>query len=763
MKQYADFGFLDKCWGVLVGLGIFGKAVITKPSPKTLQQRLAMLPTDKLPLQAAVNIYWNDQLIPFVEAQSKADLAQAVGLIHGHLRLAQIELTRYLGTGRIAELIGPLGIEIDRSLRLLDVAKAVPEMIDNMSDDTRSWVENFLIGLNTAITHCPEQPHECKILGIQAKPWTMTDLITLARINSADISWLLWLKLLKVRHKLPSAQWRELWPKLAGADGPSGYGSEGPFGVQHILARQTRSGSNSSAISGARMANGHAAIVSDPHLPIAIPTTGFFIGVKAPGLHLVGAMMSGLPFFLLGRNKHIAWGATNLHSQGSDLFDVSGLADHDIDVEEQVVKARWGKEHKIKIRRTEFGPIVTDGLVMKSDTPAALRWQGHQPSDEIGAMMAVANAQNWEEFHQALKPFAVTGLNMVFAGGEQQRAGHCIAAHLPRRPQQIQEDLIIPTSAARYWDQIADTRAMPTKIDTEQGFVVSANERPTESDFSIGYFFAPKDRSQRLTELFQANNPLTLADLQASQLDVKMPGVLALCQLLLQAAAHNPALPEDQEIIDLLAQWDGGYQAQRSEPLAFELLLGAVVKQLKLTPMAKHYHTVWLSYSGLFKELHALEPKQLASAVRSGLKVVRKKRKRLQSWGDVHRLQVDHLFQNLPLISRRYRACDLPANGGANSVNKSGHPLVTKKHKVSFGSCIRHISDLSDDDQNFFVMLGGQDGWIGSAHYADQIPLWQSGNYLQLPLKLETVKQTFRHLTELTPSKESGGDSIKSQ
>ena len=40
-------------------------------------------------------------------------------------------------------------------------------------------------------------------------------------------------------------------------------------------------------------------------------------------------------------------------------------------------------------------------------------------------------------------------------------------------------------------------------------------------------------------------------------------------------------------------------------------------------------------------------------------------------------------------------------------------------------------------------MLGGNDGWIGSANFLDQLPLWQSGGYIRMPLRPETVAAEF--------------------
>ena len=64
---------------------------------------------------------------------------------------------------------------------------------------------------------------------------------------------------------------------------------------------------------------------------------------------------------------------------------------------------------------------------------------------------------------------------------------------------------------------------------------------------------------------------------------------------------------------------------------------------------------------------------------------------------------------------------------------------------------IDHISDLSDLDANFFVLLGGQDGRLGSAALTDQFTLWRAGEYIQMPLRLETVRRLFPLVTRLTP------------
>ena len=54
-------------------------------------------------------------------------------------------------------------------------------------------------------------------------------------------------------------------------------------------------------------------------------------------------------------------------------------------------------------------------------------------------------------------------------------------------------------------------------------------------------------------------------------------------------------------------------------------------------------------------------------------------------------------------------------------------------------------------DRNWFVVLGGQDGWLNSSAFLDQVPLWLEGEYIEMPLRLETVRARFRYVTELGP------------
>jgi penicillin amidase len=125
---------------------------------------------------------------------------------------------------------------------------------------------------------------------------------------------------------------------------------------------------------------------------------------------------------------------------------------------------------------------------------------------------------------------------------------------------------------------------------------------------------------------------------------------------------------------------------------------------------------------------------------------------RFGTWGDMHRLNLAHLLRNLPLVGARFVIADLPVGGSRETPMKSAHGLVNARHHARYGSQARHISDLSDPDANWFVLLGGEDGWLGSANYADQLTLWRHRGYLRMPLRAETVAREFPTVLRLAPS-----------
>ena len=119
----------------------------------------------------------------------------------------------------------------------------------------------------------------------------------------------------------------------------------------------------------------------------------------------------------------------------------------------------------------------------------------------------------------------------------------------------------------------------------------------------------------------------------------------------------------------------------------------------------------------------------------------------------MHRLALSHPLSRLPLVGGQFRFVNLPAEGGSDTLLKTAFSATDRRHDSRYGSNARQISDLSHPDANYFVLLGGQDGWFNSANFTDQVALWRTGKYVQMPLTLKAVRKNALRKTVLAPKR----------
>jgi penicillin amidase len=728
----------DRAEGAAVALRLLARALGVPRAPRHgIATRLAALPR-RLPVRAPVVIHWDAHQIPFIEAEDDDDLPVALGAVHAHLRLAQMEMLRRLSQGRVSEIVGPLGIELDRALRLFDFGRAVPAIIATLAPTTRRWAEGFLAGVNCVIAEAPPPP-EYRLLGIGCEPWTLTDLFTASRLAGADVNWIVWARLLRSRAVLSAKAWRALWPRLLASASPPPPDADSVPEV--AVTAFARNGSNAAAIAGWRSESGAGLLAADPHLSVGLPNIWLAAAFRSPGYHVAGLMPAGFPVVAIGRNRHLAWAGTSLHAAASDLFDASGL---DLSVRRVTIRVRGGADRTVMLRESPLGPIVSDGMILPYPRPLALAWIGHQPSDEMGAMLAVMRADGPESFRAALAGFALPGQNMLHAGRDG-RIGHLLAARLPRRAPVPPADLVAkPEEAAAAWSDPVGTAELPHRTDPPGGYVVSANDAPPPGEVPVGYFFSPADRVQRMRALLRGTKRLGLDDLAALQQDVTAAGAPALRDMLLaRLGPRRAGLP----VVQLLARWPGDYTPESAGALVFEVMLADLAARLRRRgrPAGAAAAAVWTARLLLAEEIAATPDARLAPMLDAALGAAARALRRYRDWGGMHRMRLRHHLGMLPLLGRRFTYAEWPAPGGNDTLNKTGHPPARRRHAVSYGASARFLADLADPDANRVVLLGGQDGWPGSDTVLDQAAAWREGRYVPLPLRPETARAWPHH------------------
>ncbi len=774
-KFVAIFGQSFKCflclWPILL-LGITGCSVLTSvPEATSTKARLSTLAAfPQMPLQKKVTVYWNTHMVPFIDAEVDADAAFMLGVIQAHLRLTQLELAKRIAQGRISEMVGPFANDIDVALRALNLGKASSEILRKMPFDSREWLHNFVSGINFYKAHLPDIPHGMKVLNISEEAWTAEDTLAIGRLSGVDVNWLAALDLLPL---METEQWPELWQRIRRSQRlqRESFSTDLPqileniqktpqkqmpkFAVlQQLVGAFARSGSNSVALSGWKTHSGGAMIANDPHLGFTVPNLWILAGLKSPSYHMVGMIPVGLPVFGFGRTPYLAWGGTNMRQSASDYIDVS-LKQSELQTHTPKIQTRFWVDAIGEYRsHPRYGPVISDLKVLNlsKDKPIALRWSGHLPSDEITAMLGMAKAQNWQQFKHATQGFSVPGQNYIFVTA-QGNIGQVLATWLPKRSKKYPDSLLtLPAESDRTWQDILTSKTLPFSLDPSRGVIASANNKPVaQAPTQIGWFFPIDDRIQRLYQLLGSSEKITLEHLKRLQKDSFSLSHKTLYDFLDLENFRNTDTEKGYLLQQQLQGWDGYFRISSRQAYLYHLLY------LKITDILYQGDAPIIAVdmkvfrgNGMLPQFVVQDLETLTHETRN--KILQKALKDLQIvamdgkvWGDIHQIHVQHILGNIPILGQAYHHGKIPVDGHTATVFKTAGNLTNDPQTVTYGSQARHISDMSDPNKNYFILYGGQDGQINSENALDQLPLWHQGRYIQVPLAISAVRNSFEY------------------
>jgi penicillin amidase len=582
--------------------------------------------------------------------------------------------------------------------------------------------------------------------------FSVRDLMCITRLASSDLSWMYYTKFLKLAEL---EGWQDVLALARHQVAPALSDTGEQLSLQSLLRDYSKSGSNSVVVAGTRSRSGSALIANDPHVGLTLPNFWLMVGLKSPDYHAFGLMIPGIPVIGVGRNPDIAWGGTNMRGISSHLYDVSTVPTEQIRVRRESKVRRFWFDSEHVVRETAYGNIFSDVDYFSVAQPLALDWIGHRGSDELTTFLDIARARDWDEFRSAFDRYRISAMNMLYA----DRWGNIgmIAAYgqpVLRAPERTL-DLVKQTD-----NPIVSVLA-PTghhiEHNPEAGFIASANNRPP-SDRAIPFSFAyaNNDRAQRLTELVQRQPLLGFEELRALQLDTHSASALQLVRLLVSrmSVAERPL---EHPLYSHLLRWNGNFDHANPDALACEMVLHfawqSYLDAFRERPAIHHYLSGLDGWKPVLLEwLQGLPQDQLESLFAGWLAQAVEVSRDYASWGAFHRQIQAPVLARLPLVGARFALDTYPADGNNDTLNKSGRRPGTEPSVVTYGASARHISDLASLDENYFVLHGGQDGWLMNPNLADQTTLWRAGQYIRIPLDMDKVRAQFTaHVTRIEP------------
>ena len=131
-------------------------------------------------------------------------------------------------------------------------------------------------------------------------------------------------------------------------------------------------GSNNWVVDGSRTASGQPLLANDPHLAANVPSLWYLAHMSAGDFDVIGGTLPGTPAVAIGRNRHIAWGETNMFADVQDLYrerlDASGSSAEfkgtmePLRTIKEVITVSGGEPIELTVRISRHGPLVSDAI-----------------------------------------------------------------------------------------------------------------------------------------------------------------------------------------------------------------------------------------------------------------------------------------------------------------------------------------------------------------------------------------------------------------
>ncbi len=572
-----------------------------------------------------------------------------------------------------------------------------------------------------------------------------------------------------------------------------------------LLGRGDGIGSNAWAVDGQHSSTGEPLLANDPHLGVTMPGVWMQVGLHCRTvstdcpLDVAGFSFSGVPGVIIGHNADIAWGFTNLGPDVSDLYLERVVGDqwkHDgrlrpLMTREETIEVRGGDDVELTVRSTAHGPLLSDvsddladiGEKAPADHPVprdegyavSLAWTALEPSATADAVLDLNTASDWGSFRAAASEFAVPAQNMVYADREGH-IGYQAPGRIPIR--QSGNDGYLPAEGWRADDDwtgdYVPFSALPSVLDPEEGFVVTANQAVIDEDYPFhltddwdrGY------RAQRIRDALEEEGELSVAEMAELQLDDRSPIAPVLTPYLLEVEIDGTYYRAGQE---KLRTWDYSQPADSAAAAYFNVVWRNV---LELTFHDDLPEDIWPDggqrWVAVMSELLTRpadpwwddkttdgEVETRDDVLRTALHDARDDLTRLQaldddkwSWGRLHRLDLEN-----PTLGRSGVApVELLVNrgpwqsaGGGATVDATSWDAA-EGFGVTAAPSMRMVVSMADFDKSRWVNLTGVSGHPFSDHYTDQTDLWAEGETLPWVFSAEAVEDAGEDTLTLQPA-----------
>ncbi|HJU25269.1 MAG TPA: penicillin acylase family protein, partial [Rhodanobacteraceae bacterium] len=524
-------------------------------------------------LSASVTITRDARGTPTITARNRADLAYALGFLHGQERFFQMDLLRRNAAGELSELVGEPALEVDERHRRHRFRALAETELSQLPVAQRVLLDAYTRGVNAGLDALPVRPWEYLLLRARPQPWRAEDSLlaidsmfldlnadgendrelNIARLRAAvpkplsdfllapDPRWEAPLRGATVQPvPMPGADVFDLRkmkiPLVAGGPGVGRDPLSTHRGEPQPERWASEIGSNGFAVSGA-LTGGGALLANDPHLGLRVPDIWYRARMRSPDpfdpqqtLDLNGVTLPGAPALVIGSNGHIAWGFTNSEGDWMDWVRVqrdpqdpsryrtangwATIARHD-----EVIHVHGADDRHLVVEDTIWGPITGKDV---DGTPLALAWIAHLPRALNLNLVKLETARSVDDALGWAPEIGIPPQNLVVADSEGHIGWSIAGSAIPVRDgfdPSVPSDWTLPDTG---WVDFAGPAQDPHIIDPPGARLWTANQRLVDNDAlkllgDGGYDQGA--RAQQIRDDLAARGRFSPNDMLAVQLD----------------------------------------------------------------------------------------------------------------------------------------------------------------------------------------------------------------------------------------------------
>lgn len=780
--------FLDNSWSALPPLGKLFSPFTGFHQNATSKYDERDETLDIPGLLETVVIKYDDNGVPHIFAKNDHDLYLAQGYVVARDRLWQMEFYTLVASGRLSEVVGKAALEFDRYNRRIGMARTAARLQDSLARDSISMLmlDAYAKGVNVYINSLDRRalPVEYKILNYAPEPWSpYKSLLMLMNLRNTLNGGSHDYRLSNVLAMYGDSVVQDLFPFYPTVESPiipegtpwnftpvgtppvpetvSASLQEGSLAMLSIPEAKPQIGSNNWVVGGSRSATGLPILANDPHLQLTLPSIWYQVQLTTPEVNVYGVTMPGAPAVVIGFNKDVAWGVTNVGSDVMDFYKITFQDEtkrhylHDGVWKEVVLRVdtfgiRGQKALVDTVYYTHHGPIVNNETAesnFNKSVPAgyAMRWITHETQgSEIRALHLLNRARTYDDYRAAIAYFRAPAQNFVFASNTNDIA---ITANgqFPLKWKGQGRFLLDGALPSHDWQGWIPFEHNPTAKNPRQDFLSSANQFPTDPSYPyyLNWRFAHPSRAIRINERLASMTratadslrsllndnfnvdarrvlPLLLQSLQSVDSIRNMPEFGVVSQWNYQNAAHEIGA-------SIFEEWAGAkgtlYQSIWADDFPADDYLLPPTTDRTLTLIENERDSPWFDDRRTQDRVETADDIIRASFVEA----VERLRRRYGpldptswNWANVKATSIAHLVPAFTSFSRHHIAI----GGGESIVNATS---------ATHGPSWRMVVQLDNNwPKAYGLYPGGQSGNPGSTHYDNMIDAWSKGELNEL-------------------------------